>query len=99
MTKYECLCCMFFTNHKGNYIKHINTTKHRINETEYIKENGFVSNEKKEQKCNHKEQNKQYNCRFCPKSYKYRQNRYRHEQSCKYKDNPQPQQFQQMIIF
>lgn len=89
MVNYECLFCSFRTSHKGNYIRHIKTPKHRKNEIYYIKNNGNFSNyikcNQKEQSSNHSD-NKQYPCRFCSKIYSYRQNRSRHEKNCKQKN-------------
>ena len=53
MVIFNCSFCSFFSNRKNNYIRHLNTPKHRKNEVEYMLKNGVLSNEKKEQKCNH----------------------------------------------
>jgi len=41
---------------------------------------------------------KEYDCRYCNKSYNHFQSRWKHEQSCKIKNNNKIEQFEKTII-
>lgn len=79
---FVCELCKYSTSKKFNYSKHILTKKHHRKELEYNQ--GIHS-----KSTNPNQPSKPYQCNFCPKSYKYRQNKYRHQLKCPLKTQTQ----------
>ena len=77
MKKYYCDICKYDAKQKSNYEKHLQTKKHaRLLENNVIEE--YQDKELKEIE--------RYSCKFCGKSYKYRQGLSQHlRQTCKQK--------------
>ena len=65
MTTYECKNCKLCTKQKANYIRHINTLKHK--ERSKIKPESTDSQPKKE-----------YSCEYCEQKFSFKQSMYRH---------------------
>ena len=97
MVNYECQRCGYQTINKSYFRKHLlrknlcNSKKEDISRYDLLIINNF-----KEEARMHKsnpESNpsghlkSHYNCRFCNKTYKYKQGRWKHEQKCQHSNN------------
>ncbi len=69
---YRCNICNYVTVKKGNYTKHLNTLKHKLNNQNLI---------------NCKYINRDNKCSICGKQYKFRSGLSRHQILCDIKKN------------
>ncbi len=76
---YECLICDYNTCNKFDYIKHINTVKHKTSQIAMNLDNLAINFEKKSQE-------KKYTCEICKKEYKDNSGLWRHKKKCKNKE-------------
>ena len=70
MSSYHCKCCVFSTNLKSNYTRHLKTKKHQNVIQSYPK--GYPKLSKKNKSLNKEHQSAKYVCKYCGKEYKYR---------------------------
>ena len=86
MPIYNCKCCNFSTKLKGDYNRHIKTKKH----IESFKSHHLVTpkSPSSHPKVTPKNDSKNYICKYCKSSFKYKQGMYRHiKYTCKKNDD------------
>lgn len=70
--KFNCVYCEYITNNKKDYSKHLSTLKHiNMNEIQQL----TTEKSQDEIRC--------YKCKYCDKTYKYRDGLWRHNKKCK----------------
>ena len=70
--KFNCVYCEYITNNKKDYSKHLSTLKHiNMNELQHL----TTEKSQDDIRC--------YKCKYCDKSYKYRDGLWRHNKKCK----------------
>ena len=67
---YQCRPCMYTTNRKSNWVKHITTAKH----LKIVGQNHDVSNKN--------EKSTLFSCEYCGKKYRYASGLSRHRINC-----------------
>lgn len=80
-TYFECVDCYYLTSHKRDYIKHLETNKHKKRTNNY---HLITDNYPKEEKV--PSDIRPYKCK-CGKDYIYKQNLYTHRKKCLFKEN------------
>jgi len=70
--KYYCEICDYMCSHRGNYMKHLNTRKHKEGNKGSYQDNN-VSTESNI---------KSFKCDYCPRSYRFRSGLCRHKKTC-----------------
>ena len=84
--KFNCKCCLYFTDNKKDYEKHLSTLKHKKKDNS--DENGINSDEmgiNNDAKTKKIPTNPQFICE-CGKKYVFRQGLHGHKKKCKYED-------------
>ena len=88
MNKYNCNTCRFHTNHKPNFIRHLQTKKH----VESSQSHHLVTPESPfshhlvtpKSPFSHEKEPEQIRCKYCDKAFKFKQGMYRHiKYTCK----------------
>ena len=70
--KFNCVYCEYITNNKKDYRKHLSTLKHiNMNEIQHL----TTEKSPDASRC--------YKCKYCDKTYKYRDGLWRHNKKCK----------------
>jgi len=78
MTKYECKCCNLTTTQHANYLRHLNTPKHKKEESIKSQPVEPIQFEPK----------KDFLCDACNQRFSFKQSMYKHiKYRCKNKDN------------
>jgi hypothetical protein len=67
-----CETCDYISTHRGNYLKHLTTRKHKEGNNE-VKQDNNVSTD---------EDIKEFGCEYCTKTYKFRSGLSRHKKKC-----------------
>lgn len=97
MSKYHCPSCIYFTNHKPNFERHLRSKKHKKNvicqqnepnNVENSTQNSTIFNSHMTQTNVELSNDQQlYFCKFCNKSFASNSSRYRHQSKyCKHND-------------
>tara|TARA_B100000424_G_scaffold260604_1_gene244622 strand:+ start:223 stop:1107 length:885 start_codon:yes stop_codon:yes gene_type:complete len=88
MKKYNCLSCGFHSNLKGDYLRHLQTKKHKKSPQSHhlVTPKSPFSHHLVTPKSPflHEKTSQQFTCKYCNKAFKYKQGMYRHiKYTCK----------------